>query len=49
MLWPWPSFGLNPSAGGIVLAYIATFFALASAAEYLVQFFRLSAAKVSKA
>ena len=49
MLWPWPSFGLNPAAGGIVLAYIATFFALASAAEYLVQFFRLSAAKVSKA
>lgn len=46
MLWPTKPFGLNPPSGGMILAYIATFFALASAAEYLIQFFRLSAEKV---
>lgn len=35
--------GVDPQPAGVVLMYIATFFSLASAAEYLVQFFRYSA------
>lgn len=39
--------GIDPQPAGVVLMYIATFFSLASASEYLVQFFRYSA-EVSK-
>ncbi len=35
--------GIDPQPAGVVLMYIATFFSLASATEYLVQFFRYSA------
>lgn len=42
LLWHVPSFGVQPQTAGLMLLYIATFFSLASAAEYLVQFFRQS-------
>lgn len=34
---------IDPQPAGVVLMYVATFFSLASATEYLVQFFRYSA------
>lgn len=42
-LWGGPDFGMNPVRTGLFLLYVATFFSLASAAEYLIQFFRQGA------
>lgn len=45
LLFHVPTFGCDPQPAGVVLMYIATFFSLASASEYLLQFFRFSSAK----
>ena len=42
LLWHVPSFQTDPQSAGLTLMYIATFFSLASASEYLIQFFRQS-------
>ncbi|HCH63393.1 MAG: CDP-diacylglycerol--glycerol-3-phosphate 3-phosphatidyltransferase [Deltaproteobacteria bacterium] len=46
MLWGWWGFGAEPRRAGLFLLYIATFFSLASALEYLMQFFQQGAAQV---
>jgi len=46
MLWGWADFGSEPRRVGLFLLYIATLFSLASALEYLVQFFQQGAAQV---
>lgn len=46
MLWAWPSGGIQPQVAGLFLIYVATFFSLISAAEYIIQFFRQGAGKV---
>ena len=46
MLWGWYDFGSEPRRVGLFLLYIATAFSLASALEYLVQFFQQGAAQV---
>ena len=46
MLWGWGCFGAEPLRAGLAILYIATFFSMASAAEYLIQFFRQGAAEV---
>lgn len=43
LLFHFPYLGIDPQQAGLVLLYIATFFAVISAAEYLIQFFRQSA------
>lgn len=43
LLWHEVTWGIDPQRAGMMLLYIATFFALASGAEYFVQFFRQSA------
>jgi len=43
ILWHEETWGIDPHSAGIVLLYIATFFACLSAAEYFLQFFRQSA------
>lgn len=46
ILWFGPTpFGVEPRRAGLVLLYIGTLFALLSAAEYLIQFFRQGAGK----
>lgn len=42
ILWQHPTFGIDPWSAGIVLLYVATFFALVSAAEYFVGYWRAS-------
>lgn len=46
MLWGWYDFGAEPLRAGLFLLYVATFFSLASALEYLVQFFQQGATQV---
>jgi CDP-diacylglycerol--glycerol-3-phosphate 3-phosphatidyltransferase len=46
MLWGGWTFGSDPRRAGLFLLYIATLFSLASALEYLVQFFQQGAAQV---
>lgn len=46
MLWGWGAFGSDPRRAGLFLLYIATFFSLASALEYLLQFFQQGATEV---
>jgi len=46
ILWGWHDFGSDPQRVGLLLLYVATFFSLLSALEYLVQFFQQGAAKV---
>jgi CDP-diacylglycerol---glycerol-3-phosphate 3-phosphatidyltransferase len=48
-LWGWHDLGSDPKRVGLLLLYVATFFSLASALEYLVQFFQQGAAKVKRA
>ncbi len=46
ILWNVPTAGCEPIRTGVALLYVATFFSLASAVEYLVQFFRQGAGQV---
>ena len=46
MLWAPHTLGMDPQVTGLFFLYIATFFSLASAAEYMIQFFRQGAGKV---
>lgn len=48
MLWTPHTFGLNPHVTGLAFLYIATFFSLASASEYMIQFFAQGAGKVKR-
>ncbi len=49
MWWGWEDFGSDPRRVGLALLYVATFFSMASALEYLVQFFQQGAAKIRSA
>ena len=49
MLWGWNDLGSDPRRVGLFLLYMATAFSLASALEYLVQFFQQGAAQVKAA
>lgn len=45
-LWGWGTAGAQPRVAGLFLLYIATFFSLASAAEYIVSFFKQGATEI---
>ena len=47
-LWGWDPLGTQLHLTGLVLLYFATFFSLASGAEYIVSFFKQGATKIKR-